>query len=507
MNIRGQTGLPNAKQAQIESFILQQKLDVLHLQEINICDESFSNSNVLSSSYNIISNNSPTKYGTASIIRSDFIPENIQLDSNGRAIIFNIGQITLANLYLPSGTDAMSRSSREQYFSETIPQLLLNRMESGCIGGDMNCIINKMDSTHHPASKMSPSLSRMIKTFDMVDSFRVLHPSSKIFSHHYHTTQLGTGGTRIDRSYSWGEIRALEAKYVPVAFSDHMAYVVTFALPAPYARIFSPRSRPLFKIRPEVISDPVFQEWLADSMADWKEVKDLGIGVLQWWEILVKPGVKKLAIQRSKQLNKEKRGELNLLLLRQAYLARKLQAGALEQYTELRCVQVEIEAWYQKESEKILLQSRSDEVSMNEKVRIYHHDLHKKHLKRSSILKLQTEAGLVEGHEECAAYLESQVAELLAHPALFDQAARDVLLGEVDKVFTAKDNQKFLSLPTLSDVRKRVSASNLLAAPGTDGIPSLLYSKCWDVMGSALTEVVQEIHKGGSPTLSMQTAL
>ena len=168
---------------------------------------------------------------------------------------------------------------------------------------------------------------------------------------------------------------------------------------------------------------------------------------------------------------------------------------------------MEIEAWYQKESEKILLQSRSDEVSMNEKVRIYHHDLHKKHLKRSSILKLQTEAGLVEGHEQCAAYLESQVAELLAHPALFDQAARDVLLGEVDKVFTAKDNQKFLSLPTLSDVRKRVSASNLLAAPGTDGIPSLLYSKCWDVMGSALTEVVQEIHKGGSPTLSMQTAL
>ena len=97
-------------------------------------------------------------------------------------------------------------------------------------------------------------------------------------------------------------------------------------------------------------------------------------------------------------MNKEKRGELNLLLLRQSYLARKLQAGDLDQYTELRCVQVEIEAWYQTECEKILLQSRSDKVNMDEKVRKYHCDLHKKHLKISCILKLGTEASLVEGH-------------------------------------------------------------------------------------------------------------
>ena len=354
---------------------------------------------------------------------------------------------------------------------------------------------------------MSPSLVRMIQTFEMADSFRVLHPSIKTFSHYYNTVQLGAGATRIDRSYSWGDMGVVEAKYVPVAFSDHMAYVVSFSLPAPHARIFSPRSRPLFKIRPEVICDPVFQEWLADSMADWKQVKDLGIDVLQWWEILVKPGVRKLAIQRSKQLNKEKRGELNLLLLRQAYLARKLQDGDLGKFSELRCVQVEIQSWYEKESEKILLQSRSDEVSMNEKVRIYHHDLHRKHLKRSSILKLQTDGGLMEGHEQCASYLEQQVADLLTNPALFDQTARDVLLGEVEPVFSAKDNEKFLSLPSLSDVKKRVLASNLLAAPGTDGIPSMLYSKCWDVMGPALTEVVQAIYRGGQPTQSMQTAL
>ena len=190
MNIRGQTGLTISKQAQIESFVVKEKIDVLHLQEINICDDSFSTCDILSSTYNIISNNSPTKYGTASLVKTDFIPENILLDSNGRVIIFNIGSVTLANLYLPSGTDNISRSGREQYCSETIPKLLLNRLDSGCIGGDFNCIIDKADCTNNPASKMSPSLVRMVRTFDMKDSYRAVHPSTQAFSHFYHIVQL-----------------------------------------------------------------------------------------------------------------------------------------------------------------------------------------------------------------------------------------------------------------------------------------------------------------------------
>ena len=141
---------------------------------------------------------------------------------------------------------------------------------------------------------------------------------------------------------------------------------------------------------------------------------------------------------------------------------------------ELRAIQLEIEAWFQKESEKILLQSRCDEISMNEKVHTYHHELHKKHLKKSSILKLETDRGLLEGNAECASFLEGQEGDLLLNPAVVDQAARDFMLGQVEKVFTDQDNQLFLSLPNKKDVKEVLADSNLLAAPGTDGIPSLL---------------------------------
>ena len=44
---------------------------------------------------------------------------------------------------------------------------------------------------------MSPSLSNMTKTFNMVDSFRSLYPSTLNYRHHYHTLHQGYGATRI----------------------------------------------------------------------------------------------------------------------------------------------------------------------------------------------------------------------------------------------------------------------------------------------------------------------
>ena len=144
---------------------------------------------------------------------------------------------------------------------------------------------------------------------------------------------------------------------------------------------------------------------------------------------------------------------------------------------------------------------------MNEKVGIYHHDIHKKNLKRSSILKLQTEKGLLEGLAQCASYPEDQVAELLLHPAPLHQGARDCLLGEVQKVFSDEDNKTFLAIPDEDEVKEVLNKSNLLAAPGTDGIPSLLYHECWPIMKVSYTKVIQSIFQGNKPTLSQRTSL
>ena len=130
------------------------------------------------SNYNILPHNSVNKYGTATLIRSELIPENLRCDTNGRVQIYNLVNITFANIYFDSGTDGISRNGREKLCSEVLPNLLTNSKNSGYIGGDFNCIIDKKDATNNPEQKMSRSLVRLKINQDWKDTFRSLHPVS-----------------------------------------------------------------------------------------------------------------------------------------------------------------------------------------------------------------------------------------------------------------------------------------------------------------------------------------
>ena len=68
--------------------------------------------------------------------------------------------------------------------------------------------------------------------------------------------------------------------------------------------------------------------------------------------------------------------------------------------------------------------------------------------------------------------------------------AQENLLNEVEKVFTAADNELLLRAPTKDEVEETLEASNLHAAPGTDGLTSYFYKECYDIMGEPLTEMV-----------------
>ena len=360
-----------------------------------------------------------------------------------------------------------------------------------------------------PESKMSKGLQRLIRLKGWEDSFRSLYPNSNKFSRYYENSRA-EGATRIDRSYHFGRMTVTEAKYLPLAFSDHFAYIIKISLPEPLSKILSPKSRPSFRLKPEVILDVVFTERLAEAMEAWNRVKTfqgVDTDTILWWELLVKPGIKRLGIQRSKELNLERREELNLLLLRQVYMVRKMQQGQMDRMAELKTIHLLIEKWYLKESEKVQHQARVREFQESEKTSIYHHEIHKKNVKRSYILQLMTDSGLIEGHEACATFLEGTVEDLLLQPAVLDHAAQQALLAEVDPVFTEKDNKTFLTPPTQEKVYKTVSNSNLNAAPGTDGLPSLLYKECWQTLGKPLTDVMIDIFKGEPPAPSMQNSL
>ena len=144
----------------------------------------------------------------------------------------------------------------------------------------MNCILNKNDATAHPDAKISNALKRVVKTFDMSDSFRALHPKAKAFSRYYDDARC-QGAIRIDRQYHWGNLIIKEAKYLPLAFSDHHSLIVSVILPDPLCRVICPKGRPAFRLKEEVIRDGVFQNSLIEAMSGWQRIKAFGLDAIQ----------------------------------------------------------------------------------------------------------------------------------------------------------------------------------------------------------------------------------
>ena len=145
---------------------------------------------------------------------------------------------------------------------------------------------------------------------------------------------------------------------------------MTVELPDPFARLTCPRSYPSFRIKAEVVKDETFQFQLAESMETWQSVRSFGLDVLTWWENLVKPGIKKLAQYRSRELNRLSKEELNLFRLRQGYLNSKIMMGETWRLADLKSVHSSIELWYSRECSKIKHQSLAEEHQSEEKVSI-----------------------------------------------------------------------------------------------------------------------------------------
>ena len=102
--------------------------------------------------------------------------------------------------------------------------MLVNSRDTGCMGGDFNCIVNKMDATNYPEAKMSKRLQRLTKLKNWQDSYSTLNASALVFSRYYENNMV-EGATRIDRSYHFGDMRVAQAWYLPLAFSDHFGLI------------------------------------------------------------------------------------------------------------------------------------------------------------------------------------------------------------------------------------------------------------------------------------------
>ena len=174
---------------------------------------------------------------------------------------------------------------------------------------------------------MSPTLRRLISMLNIKDCYRIIHGKTKEFSRYYEI-QNKQGATRIDRIYASSTLFILQAKYIPLSFSDHWGHIIKIKIHDDITILQCPRPKSDFKIKTKIVDDISFQKEVATSLEYWKYLKEkYDHNILEWWEFIVKKGIRDIAIDHTREQNKENQGKLNLLMLTQLHYGKKSEMG------------------------------------------------------------------------------------------------------------------------------------------------------------------------------------
>ena len=153
---------------------------------------------------------------------------------------------------------------------------------------------------------MSSCLSHLTKSFNWFNRFWVLYPHKQVFSRYYDAKGI-VRASRIDRQYNWGKVEITAAEYRPVAFSAHFALITKVRVPSNISKLLCPKSRAVSKVNVEIAQDRKFRNSIGEAMNDWVNVKDQDLPLFQWWDQICKPRIRKIAMERSKEINHERK--------------------------------------------------------------------------------------------------------------------------------------------------------------------------------------------------------
>ena len=142
------------------------------------------------------------------------------------------------------------------------------------------------------------------------------------------------------------------------------------------------------------------------------------------------------------------------MYIKQLYYNKLFHQGNLSIYSKIIETNYEINAWFEEEAKNILTQINMNEITESEQIHMYHHEILRKKVTKSAILELKTENGNILGHKQCSDFICNSVAELLENPFNFNSRNQEVLLEEVEEVFSKDDNNMLLKLPSKEEIKE-----------------------------------------------------
>lgn len=268
-NCRGLGGA--LKKGKVFSHLKSLSADIIFLQETHIppTEQGRLRSQWISHVYQ--SSFSTNARGVAILVRKTvpFIFKSMSTDPSGRFVLvvgtINSIPLALLNIYAPN-------ADYPEFFCKMFDLIANHSSHNIILGGDLNCfldpLVDRSSAKPAPNLKSVPTLNSLMKTHNLVDIWRVQHPSDRKYS--FFPAVHGSF-SRID--YFLVDARLISkvdnSTYHNILVSDHAPLSMSINLNSS-ARHYT------WKLNPTLLTDRYFRENVSFMIADYLQTNDTG---------------------------------------------------------------------------------------------------------------------------------------------------------------------------------------------------------------------------------------
>ena len=255
--------------------------------------------------------------------------------------------------------------------------------------GDFNSVTRVIDRFENgvPAGRENLELKDLIKAYRLVDIWIALHRTEP---GHTHTSP--TGSARLDHAYvpanMMKEIESVDI--APVSFSDHACVTCIIRRnscpPAPET------NSKVWKLNCAILKEDEYVEKIGRFFRAVRTLPMRRENVLDWWEITVKPGIRKISVdycrQRTQWLN-----ETSAFLERSMLECRMRETSDPGARATREWLESEAQKMVTRRTAGALIRSRAPDVFEDESVSCYHVRRERTQQARASITKICDPSG------------------------------------------------------------------------------------------------------------------
>lgn len=467
------------KLASLREFIYDSGADIVFLQEVRILNLSVTG-------FRTIANVAPEAgTGTAILLREGIPANDIELLESGRGISCRIYDVTLINLYAPSGSS--NKAERSLFFKEEIIYLLRRCPVNVLMGGDFNCVLHAKDQFPH--FNYCKELHELVRNLQLKDSWEHKFPTQVKF-----TFFTSTSSSRLDRIYVSNGIseRILSVDVIPAYFSDHCAFSLTINLDKqPAKRFRSPWMLNTSHLTDSDIDDVVTSTWnmCLRSITNYASKAE-------WWTRVAKRKLRQTLISYGirRAWGTKKTFDFYYTVLRELY---EKSGAAGTNITEIKRVKAKLLSLKRQQMEGLKVKCKPKSVTEDEMTSLYHLMRHVSRRRRTFIDILETDHGDVLTDQRNIVHEIHQHFEKMYSSESTDDVSLDNMIRVFNSEVTQDENAEVLLEFSRDEVFDFILNSPSHKSPGPDGLPKEFYVKFWNVIGGTFTDIVNEILMGG----------